>query len=273
MKFCYADESGHGAEIVVVAGVIVDATRMNRTKSDWGQLISILDENSNGRLVELKGRELYRGNATWREWDGGVRSKIIDIIIRWMNERRHAITFGAVSKSRLRTACAQFDLDGLEQAKEWCIAAFHLMLGVQKNYQRLKKNKGNSVFVFDNVAEFQELLRIVDNPPTATEGFYRRDKNQLPLDQVIDVPYCADSRHVGLIQVADLFAYILRLYADISEGVTPEKFEGERDRLQSWIEAMGPVLLPNSARWPRSSSEPCTEFLRQIAPPSLLQTK
>ena len=33
MKFCYADESGHGAEILVVAGVIVDATRMQRTKA------------------------------------------------------------------------------------------------------------------------------------------------------------------------------------------------------------------------------------------------
>ena len=70
MKFCYADESGHGAEITVVVGVIVDSRRMHRTKADWNDLINdwnelvrTSDDSKSNRILELKGRELYRGNA------------------------------------------------------------------------------------------------------------------------------------------------------------------------------------------------------------------
>ena len=70
MKFCYADESGHGAKITVVVGVIVDSLRMHRTKSDWNDLIADWNrlakksgDAKSRRIFELKGRELYRGNA------------------------------------------------------------------------------------------------------------------------------------------------------------------------------------------------------------------
>ena len=98
MKFCYADESGHGAEILVVAGVIVDATRMQPTKAAWNRLLAKLDEISSGRVFEVKGRELYRGNAFWRTFDGGERTRLIDQIIKWMIERKHDVTFSAVSR-------------------------------------------------------------------------------------------------------------------------------------------------------------------------------
>ena len=101
MKFCYADESGYGSEYVVVVGVIVDALRMRRTKDDWRVLIEELDVTSGGRISELKGGSLYRGNDYWRRWDGGERTRLIEQIIQWMVDRKHSVTFGAVSKSRL----------------------------------------------------------------------------------------------------------------------------------------------------------------------------
>ena len=273
MKFCYADESGHGSEILVVAGVIVDATRMQPTKAAWNRLLAKLDEISSGRVFEVKGRELYRGNAFWRKFDGGERTRLIDQIIKWMIARKHAVTFGAVSKPLLRNRQVERKKIGLEEANEWSIAAFHLLLGIQKKFQGLKNNKGNCVFVFDSGTEYKCFSELVVHPPRATEGFYGRQEKERPLNQVIDVPFFADSRHVGLIQVADLFAYIFRLYSDLAEGVTQQRFEGEFERLEGWIENMRPVLLPDSARWPKSSTDPCTRFLRSIAPPSLLRVK
>ncbi len=271
MKFCYADESGHGAEILVVAGVIVDATRMQPTKAAWNRLLAKLDEISSGRVFEVKGRELYRGNAFWRTFDGGERTRLIDQIIKWMIERKHDVTFSAVSRPLLQSRHVQCKEFGFEKANEWSIAALHLLLGVQKKYQKLKNNKGNCVFVFDKGAEYEDLLRLVVDPPRATEGFYGKERKQTPLNQVIDVPYFADSRHVGLIQVADLFAFILRLYADLKEGITEEKFKGELERLESWIKEMHPVLLPNSVRWPKLAKDPCSSFFRSIAPQALLE--
>ena len=101
MKFCYVDESGQGAENLTVVGVIVDAQRMNPTKSYWDSLINQWNRDSGGRIQELKAGQLYRGNDSWRQWDGGDRNKLIDGVIDWMVERKHAVTFGAVSKLAL----------------------------------------------------------------------------------------------------------------------------------------------------------------------------
>ena len=258
-------------EITVVVGVVVDSVRMHRTKSDWEALLADLDRISEGRLAELKGRELYRGNAYWRRLDSGERSDLIESIIRWMAERKHAITFGAVSRSRLAKHAATSNLGGLQDATEWAIAAMHLILGVQKQHQKEPKNKGNTVFVFDNAKEKDELLRLVHQPPKEVDGFYGRKRKQLPLDQVVDVPYFVDSRDVGLIQVADLFAFILRLYAELAEGISSEKFDGEIKRLREWLVQMKPVILPDSVRWPQRSSEASVSFFRSVGPPSLLR--
>ena len=271
MKFCYADESGHGSEYVVVVGVIVDAIRMHRTKDDWQVLIEQLDVTSGGRVPELKGGDLYRGNDYWRRWDGGERTRLIEQIIKWMVDRKHSVTFGAVSKSRLADFPEDPGLNGLRGSTEWSIAALHLILGVQKQYQREKQNKGNTVFVFDNACEHLEILNLVLNPPDVTGPFYNQTNKQTALDQVIDVPYFADSRHVGLIQVADLFAYLIRLYAELSDGVMDEKFSGELEQLGTWIHSFKTVLLPDAARWPKRPTDLYTGFLKSVAPPSLLE--
>ena len=250
---------------------------MHRTKSDWNDLIYAVNEfvrhsgNSTGNMIpEIKGRELYRGNSFWRSFDGGQRTKLIELIIRWMGVRKHKITFGAVSRTRLAEKKASFDLEGFQNSSEWCIAAMHLILGIQKSHQSAKKNKGNTLFVFDNAQEKDELLEIVIKPPSILGGFYSLEKGSNQLNQVIDVPYFADSKHVGLIQVADLFAFVLRLYADLTDGKDEEKFKGELERIREWLHLLKPVLLPNSVRWAKTSKEPCVNFLRTVAPPSLL---
>ena len=150
---------------------------MHRTKGDWETLLTDLDTTSDGRVIEIKGRELYRGNAYWREWDGGERSNLIGNIIRWMVDRKHAVTFGAVSKSRLNDFRSNAGTDAFAGTTEWSIAAMHLLLGIQKRYQREAQNKGKTVFVFDNVSEHEEFLDLVNNPPTLTNGFYNLGKN------------------------------------------------------------------------------------------------
>ena len=270
MKFCYVDESVQASEFTVVAGVIADASRMHRTKADWDDLLNSLREHTNSGLPELKGRELYRGRKFWRQWDGGERTVLVEILIEWMVERKHKVTFGAVSKERLKSIRGEVQLDGLEQATDWSIAALHLLLSVQKTHQNQKTNKGKTVFVFDEYAGAGELLKLVLTPPPATDKFYGLRQGKTRLDQVVDVPYFADSCHVGLIQLADLFAYLLCLFAALSDGIVDEAYKGELEKVAGWIAQMESVLLRNASRWPKSPKDPCTTFLRSIAPPSLL---
>ena len=196
---------------------------------------------------------------------------LIREIIEWMVDRKHTVTFGAVSRAALDAARPKFDLGGLEKATEWSVAAMHLVLSIQKQYQREKNNKGKTLFIFDNAGRREEFVKLVLDPPPATGAFYKQKRKELPLNQVIDVPYFADSRHVGLIQVADLIAYLLRLYAELTEGVVPEQYKGELRQVGGWIDDVGSVLLPNSARWPKRSKDPCTDFLTAVAPPPLLE--
>ena len=147
MKFCYADESGVGSDVTVVAGIVVDAVRLHRARLDWDDLLEDLRNSVKGDLLELKGRDLYRGNEDWRQVDGGERTQVIDRIIRFMREKKHDLTFGAVHRDNLVSARANFALDGFEERDAWSIAAMHLIFGVQKNYQSEQRNKGNTIFV------------------------------------------------------------------------------------------------------------------------------
>ena len=244
---------------------------MNRAKADWAELLDDIRGSVEGSFVELKGRHLYRGNQVWRELDGGERTKFIERIIQWMVKKKHHVTFGAVVKDRLTTARNEFNLDNFENKDQWSVAAMHLVLGIQKTYQGQKSNKGNTVFVFDDAKSKEVFSELVLDPPPSTDGFYKRNRKQERLDQVIDVPYFVDSKDVSLIQLADLFAFLIRLYAELKDGVIEEKFSGETSRLEGWMSDMRPFLLKDSARWPASSRDPCTKFLREVAPPSLLK--
>ncbi len=244
---------------------------MNRAKRDFDEFFSDVQSDLSGDLKELKGSSLYRGNAHWRQLDGGERSEVIERLIRWMADKRHKVTFGAVSKASLDSLRSEYNLDGFQDTSSWGIAAMHVVLTVQKAHQREKKNKGNTLFVFDAATKRDELTQMVIDPPEATGGFYARKKRQQHLDQVIDVPYFVDSKHVGLVQVADLFAYLIRLYAQLKEGKIEEKFDGEVARLDRWISDAQPCLLPDAARWSSRSKDPCTKFLRAAAPQSLLK--
>lgn len=272
MKFCYIDESGTGNEpVIVVAGVVVDAIRMHVTKDDWDDLIKDLRDISNGRVEELKAGSLFRGNAYWRQWPQQDRQALIRDILEWMKVRKHRVTFGAIDKARFKSALTEWKLPALSGCSDWTLAALHLVLTLQKSHQREKQNKGKTVFVFDDARSVEELRTVLAQPPADLDGFYARDRKQRPLDQLIDTPYTADSKLVGLLQVADLFAYLLRLYGELVDGLVTEKFAGETRELEQWVGEMRGILLEDAARWPSNSKDPCVQLYRELAPPSLLK--
>jgi hypothetical protein len=102
---------------------------------------------------------------------------------------------------------------------------FHLVLAMQKCCQLEEKNKGHTLFVFDN--EQREELRftdIIQRPPSWSNEYYDLKTGKKPLDQVVDVPYFGDSRDVALIQLADVLSFFLRRYAEITEGLVTAKY-------------------------------------------------
>lgn len=109
------------------------------------------------------------------------------------------------------------------------------------------------------------------DPPAWTEAYYNRSADADPLDQITDTAFYAPSHHVGVVQVADVFAFVLRRFTELADYGAQEGYEGELDRLTGWVDVMKPRLLPRSHRWPKARSSEAAAAYRDLVPSSLLQ--
>jgi hypothetical protein len=189
MKFCYLDESGTGDEpFAVMAGVIVDAARMHKTKSQWQNLIDNLASIAGREIDEIHTREFYPGNSPWRDLDGPVRARILDEIFKWLADRKHRVVFSAVDVSDFRNNFEEEDFsDDIETL--WRFLATHIVLCLQKRHQTKKSNKGRTLMVFDDEhMERTHYRSLIFDPPEWTDQYYGRGESQDRLNQIVDVP-------------------------------------------------------------------------------------
>ncbi|MBW1706173.1 MAG: DUF3800 domain-containing protein [Deltaproteobacteria bacterium] len=274
MKFCYFDESGMGNEsYLVMAGIIVDASRMHVTKDAWADFLKYLSEAAGRRVDEFHTREFYRGNGVWHGTDGVKRAKIIEAILSWVENRKHKCVFSGIDKNQYKKALNKED--NLNQFKSmWCAAAMHCVLQVQKQHQREAKTKGHSVLIFDReVKDETAFSMLINKPPQWIDTFYSRGQKQTALDQIVDVPFFADSKHILLSQVADLFAYILRTSAEIQDGLLKEKYRGEGKRMRGWSKRIASVALPSASRYPTKGRCKAASLFWDLAPSTIRELK
>lgn len=267
MKFCYFDESGMGREpYLVVAGIIVDAQRMHVTKDAWSDFLGYLSDVAKRQVDEFHSRDFYRGNGIWREMDGKQRSELIDAIIDWVQKRKHKCVFSGLKKNGYNELSLKDNR--LTQFKSmWCVSAMHCTLQIQKQHQREAKTKGHSVLIFDReVMEETDLSMIIHHSPPWIDTYYDRKKGQTALDQIVDVPFFADSKHIVLAQVADLFAYILRTWAEIKDGLLKEQYRGEGEKMEAWSERIAQIAFSRSSRYPAKARCPAAQLFWDLAP-------
>ncbi|RLC10122.1 MAG: hypothetical protein DRH43_07010 [Deltaproteobacteria bacterium] len=274
MKFCYFDESGMGNEpYLVMAGIIVDASRMHITKDAWADFLKYLSEAAGRRVDEFHAREFYRGNGVWHGTDGAMRAKIIEAILTWVEARKHKCVFSSIDKDRFKVTINK-DIRLKRFKSMWCTAAIHCVLQIQKQHQKLEKTKGHSLLIFDReVMEEPTLSLLIHKPPQWIDTYYDRGKKQTALDQIVDVPFFANSKHILLAQIADLFAYILRTSAEIQDGLLNEKYEGEGKRMQTWSKRIASVALPSASRYPTRGRCEAASLFWDLAPSTIRELK
>jgi hypothetical protein len=267
MKFCYCDESGTGDEpIAVMVGVIVDATRMHVTKSDWSALLVRLSHIVEKKITEIHTRDLYSGNDAWRSLKGPQRAEIITSTLEWLRERKHDIVYVSVEKAKYRESLKTGQIKQ-EVRTIWRFMGLHLMLAVQRAHQKIPKNKGRTVFVFDN--EERERMRFTDliqNAPAWSDSYYSRGKKRPRLDQVVDVPYFGDSEEVHLLQVADFLSYFLRRHLEIKSGYEVERYETEAEKVEGWVQVIRDRCVGGSHIYPTTGRCECADMFWNHAP-------
>lgn len=107
------------------------------------------------------------------------------------------------------------------------------------------------MLVFDaNKHEEDRSTELLYGPLNWSDDYYSRASGAPQFDQVIDSAFFARSHHVGLIQIADVYAYLVRRYAELSDGAGEESHPGELEQLKCWIDQLAPRLLPVSTGHP-----------------------
>ena len=267
MKFCYVDESGTGEEpYAVMAGVFLDAYRMRPTKDEWDGLLEHLADIVGREVKEFHTKDFYAGNSPWRGLGGPVRAAVISAIFEWYANRRHHIVYSVIDKE----AYAKIEKThpfAPTIGNLWKTLALHLALAVQKHNQTAKKNKGNTLLIFDaHEKDAKSYAELVLDPPEWTDTYYSRGSKQRRLDQIIDVPHFVDSAHVGMIQLADCISYFLRRHVEIQEGAIPPKYDGEETAVREWCDLAMGQSIPLSAIYPKNGRCDAADYFYQIAP-------
>lgn len=271
MYICYLDESGTGSGLyAVMAGIIVNTGRMHSTKKDWSELLNILSGIVKQPIPEFHTSVFYSGNGKWhKKISGEDRARIIEAILQWIINRKHKIVYSTVNKDKFNS-----DFKNEKYYNDvktlWRFMALHICLAIQKSQQSYKDSKGRTMLIFDNAErEKKHFIELVRNPPIWTDSYYNRDKKQERLDQIIDIPYFTDSKHVGLIQLADFICFFLRRYVELQEGIKPD-YEDELDKIVFWGDTALSQSIPLSSIYPsRRRRCECADFFCRYAPACL----
>jgi hypothetical protein len=271
MKFCYADESLDDASerVQVMVGIVADAQRLNRSRIEFSEIFELVERAFPEALKELKGSRIFYGRGGWRDVPPKIRKDVFRQFCEWIGDRKHQLAISAIDIGRFG---ARLPADYPNALRDlWLAGALHIALQLQKLHQTIKKNKGHTVLIFDeNKAKVDKLNEALFAPPEWTETYYEKRKKQAPLDQIIDSAFFTKSHHAGFVQVADLFAFVFRRYAELAEYGAEPSYAGEKDDIDPLVKLLVPRLIPRSHRCPKHPKDECAATFVDLTPGCLI---
>ncbi len=266
MRFCYIDETGthEESQVLVFVGLVIDATKRAKIEREARVILEDLLSQSSRPVSELKGHHLYHGKKHWKGVRG--RHEYITRICEWYASSQSRLAISAIHLDPYPGSHLQ-DLTGLNS---WNAGALHVGLQIQKSGGRKERNKGATALIFDQQQMNQHAItELLVDPPEFVDQFYGRGKREPAFDQVIDTPFFVESHHVPAVQIADVFATILRHYVEVNAKLREERFVGESNVLQNWWETLSGRFLDKSARLPTKPRSELAGAYREVTPACL----
>jgi hypothetical protein len=250
-----------------MVGIVADAQRLSRTNEGFAAIFDTVQSMFPEALRELKSSKILYGLGRWGKVDADRRKAIVEGICRWVGERKHRLALASLIHAGHKNAVEGIVPRELEDI--WLAGAFHIALQLQKAHQGHKKNKGHTFLIFDeNKAKNDHLPELLHSPPHWGDSFYEYSKGER-LSQIIDSAFFVKSHHAGLVQVADLFAFLFRRYAELHDCGVEERFQGEGRLIDRYVEILQPALIPGSMRWPKKTNSESARWYVSRAPASL----
>lgn len=251
-----------------MVGILVNQQRATKTRQELDQVLEHIASVAAGRMNSgLKSRDLLRGKGAWHGVPGNVRANIITNMCDWLAHRRHDLALAAIDND----AFASRPFSGGAFDSPWQACALHVALQVQRSQQGKSRNKGHTVLVFDdNKLEASNFIDLLYAPPDWSDDYYGRSSKSPALDQIVDTPFVVKSHHVGLVQLADVFAAVFRRHAELQDLKSAESFPGEAAQVADWVAQLTPRLVSKAHRCPARTTSELAHWLRDVCPASLL---
>lgn len=178
MKICYVDESGHCGKkynenqpVEVLCGVITDLYHLFKTQKQHNEILNILN-NAGLSIFELKANEVYRGRDRWNRVSPVLRDQIIDVILRWSNERSCKFIVCPVDTRKFfeqkKSGCSFCNYFKYP----WEAGALNVVLAIQRNNKNIKNNKGKTIVIFDELQSHdQRFLSFFEKDLSFTDAY------------------------------------------------------------------------------------------------------
>ena len=212
--------------------------------------------------TELKTKAIINGSGDWNKVPHAERkdfiSKVCDVAVKYAKLYSVAFSFQAFDDAVTNAGYGQ------PFGNSYCLgAAMFIAALVQKNMQRIKKNKGNTVFICDdNKWEMANLSDALYNADPWFDPIYlqtskkKKKKKIARFNQIINSAFAIKSQHSSLVQVADAVSYTYRRHLELkSEN---ENWRGEEQYSASLVAKL------KKERLGQTSSGQCIEFYRAV---------
>ncbi len=256
--------------VETVAGIISDFTKIFKTQKEHNDVLDIL-KNKGVKIDELKASEIYRGRKEWGGVEPKFRDLIFDVLLQWATERKCKFVI-----------CPIDSISFFKRKKKGCLicnkfqfpfeaAAFNAVLAIQKEFSKVKKNKGKTIVIFDEQKKHDDrFIKLFENDLEFTDaytGYKKPPRAKAPprLDQIIDIPHFSKSHLAVLIQIADIAAFVANRHIDLFFCGGKEKYPGEKAKIKKWYSTIQAAMIKASSINPKGKDELIT-FYREIRP-------
>ncbi|SFI82303.1 DUF3800 domain-containing protein [Bradyrhizobium sp. Gha] len=177
MKFAYVDESGERdhSSVFVMAGVLVDAYRLRKYTGEFDERLSVILAQHPGLRTELKTQRMINGEGGWSKVGPDERKQFLENICALADECARIF---AVAFSFQNFDAALNGSHGQPFGKShWNGAALYISCLIQQKMQKVHKNKGLTVLIFDdNKKEMPSLSDSLHDASPWFDPFYQTSR-------------------------------------------------------------------------------------------------
>ncbi len=278
MKFCYIDECGNPSHNLVntMCGILIDYTKIRKYKQFFEDSVNSLfkkyELKNRKQVSEIKTYQIYEGKNNWSKVEPQLRKNFILESCKMVTSIPCEIIFSAIEFKKYHDS--HEDIKTLFRG-DWQWLASNVILQIQSKNFNCKRNKGNTLVVFDDhYGDIPNLYHVLLEDEK-TYDFYKNEvkrkrkklKESEILNQIIDI-LAIQSDTSPYNQLADIYAYILRRYIEKCLGAD-ELYPGDNSFITKCFKTLQSKIFFRDKFW--NDSIKICNFFKSVAPENIKQ--